>query len=71
MDALKLEVVPESVQKTNGYLHGICGTWAGKPVPFMCQPQTMDILIPESLEPIYPAIEEAVMRYLRETGRMR
>ena len=53
MDALKLEVVPESVQETNGYLHGICGTWAG------------------SLEPIYSAIEEAVVRYLRETGRMR
>ncbi len=50
MDALKLEIVPESARETNGYLHSICDTWMGTPVPFLCQPQTMVILIPESLE---------------------
>ena len=70
-NALGLNVIPESVQEQNGFLHGICGFWQGNPVPFLLNPAEMDIMTPESLEPIYPAIEEAVVRWMRETGRMR
>lgn len=52
-------------------LHGVCGYWQGKPVVFMYDASTQDIIIPESLEPVYPAIEDAVMRFLRQTGMMR
>ena len=48
-NALGLNVIPESVQEQNGFLHGICGFWQGKPVPFLLNPADMDIMTPESL----------------------
>lgn len=63
-------VVPESLKVNGNILHGIVGMYQGKPVPFMYDASAQDIVIPESLEPIYPAIEEAVVRYLRSIGKL-
>ncbi|MBP0989161.1 MAG: hypothetical protein J6S92_12915 [Oscillospiraceae bacterium] len=68
---LHFEVMPETVQRKDNSLHGICVYWQGKPVVFMYDMSCQDIIIPESLEPVYPAIEDAVMRFLRQTGMMR
>ena len=68
---LHFEVIPETVQRKDNILHGVCGYWQGKPVVFMYDMSCQDIIIPESLEPVYPAIEDAVMRFLRQTGMMR
>lgn len=68
---LHFEVMPETVQRKDNILHGICGYWLGKPVVFMYDMSCQDIIIPESLEPVYPAIEDAVMRFLRQNGMMR
>lgn len=68
---LHFEVMPETVQRKDNILHGICGYWQGKPVVFMYDMSCQDIIIPESLEPVYPAIEDVVMRFLRQTGMMR
>ena len=68
---LHFEVRPETLQETGGMLHVICGEYQGKPVVFMYDASTQDIIIPESLEPVYPAIEDAVVRYLRQTGRLK
>lgn len=68
---LHFEVMPETVQRKDNILHGICGYWQGKPVVFMYDMSCQDIIIPESLEPVYPAIEDAVMRFLRQNGMMR
>ena len=68
---LHFEVRPETVQRKDNILHGVCGYWQGKPVVFMYDMSCQDIIIPESLEPVYPAIEDAVMRFLRQTGMMR
>lgn len=51
-------------------LYGVCGYWQNKPVVFMYDVSCQDIVIPESLEPVYPAIENAVTRFLRQTGMM-
>ena len=51
-------------------LTGICGELDCKPVVFTYDIVHQDILIPESLEPVYPDIEDAVVRYLKDTGRM-
>lgn len=67
----RFEVIPESVQRRDNILHGICGYWQGKPVAFLYDMTAQDIIIPESLEPVYPAIEEAVVRFLRQNGMMR
>lgn len=69
-NTLHFDVVPESLQERGGMLHGIVGYYNGKPVPFLYDPTAQDIITPESLEPIYPAIEEAVVRYLRAAGKM-
>lgn len=68
---LYFEVIPASVQRQGTMLHGVCGYWQGNPVVFMYDVSCQDIIIPESLEPVYPAIEDAVMRFLRQTGMMR
>lgn len=67
----RFEVIPESVQRKGNILHGICGYWQGKPVAFLYDMTAQDIIIPESLEPVYPAIEDAVVRFLRQNGMMR
>ncbi len=71
MNNLHFEVVPETLQEIGDIIHGVAGTYQGKPVVFMYDKSTQDIIIPESLEPIYPAIEEAVVRYLRSTGGLK
>lgn len=68
---LHFEVIPESIQRKNNILHGVCGYWQNKPVVFMYDTSCQDIVIPESLEPVYPAIEDAVVRFLRLNGLMR
>ena len=67
----RFEVIPESVQHKGNILHGICGYLQGKPVAFLYDMTAQDIIIPESLEPVYPAIEDAVVRFLRQNGMMR
>ena len=71
IDNLRFDVIPETIKENGNILHGIVGTYQGKPVVFMYDAKTQDIIIPESLESIYPAIEEAVVRYLRYTGRLK
>lgn len=68
---LRFEVIPESLKRQGNILHGVCGYWQNKPVVFMYDVSSQDIVIPESLEPVYPAIEEAVVRFLRKNGMMR
>jgi len=68
---LHFDVIPSTLQEKGNILHGIVGMYQGKPVVFMYDSDTQDIIIPESLEPIYLAIEEAVVRYLRNTGRLK
>lgn len=70
-EQLHFEVRPESIRETGTILHGIVGEYQGKPVVFMYDSSVQDIIIHESLEPIYPAITEAVIRYLRQSGRMK
>jgi len=65
------DVIPSTLREKGNILMGVVGTYQGKPVAFMYDSDTQDIIIPESLEPIYPAIEEAVVRYLRNTGRLK
>lgn len=67
---LYFEVIPESVRRKDNMLYGVCGYWQNKPVVFMYDGSCQDIVIPESLEPVYPAIEDAVTRFLRQTGMM-
>ncbi|MDE6776042.1 MAG: hypothetical protein K2J37_07110 [Ruminococcus sp.] len=68
---LHFEVIPESLKEMGTIMHGVIGEYQGKPVVFMYDSSVQDIIIPESLEPIYPAIEEAVVRYLRQSGRLK
>ncbi len=68
-EKLHFEVIPESLKEMGTILSGVVGKYQEKPVVFMYESSAQDIIIPESLEPIYPAIEEAVVRYLRQTGR--
>lgn len=63
-------VIPESLKQQGNMLCGVCGEWNDKPVVFMYDTSSQDIIIPESLEPVYPVIEEAVLRFLRETGKL-
>ena len=68
---VKLDVLPETVQAKGTILHGLLnGTFQGKQIGFMVDTAIMDIIIPESLEPIYPYIEDAVVRYLKAIGKM-
>lgn len=68
---LHFEVIPESLKEKGTILYGVVGKYQGKPVVFMYDSSVQDIVIPESLEPVYPAIEEAVVRYLRQSGRLK
>lgn len=72
MEGHYFEVIPETVKlnEQGDMLTGICGELDGKPVVFTYDIVHQDILIPESLEPVYPDIEDAVVRYLKDTGRM-
>ena len=67
---LLLEVIPSTVQENGTLLTAELGIYQDKPVVFTYDTRTQDIMIPESLEPIYPAIEEAVVRYLRQVGKI-
>lgn len=67
---MRFNVEPDSLRQQGNILCGVCGEWNGKPVVFMYDSTAQDIIIPESLEPVYPAIEEAVMHFLRESGKM-
>lgn len=68
---LHFEVIPETVEEKGNIIHGVMGNYQGKPVVFMYDSSMQDIIIPESLEPIYPAIEDAVVRYLRSIGKLK
>lgn len=70
-ESIHFEVIPASIQRKDNILHGVCGYWQDKPVVFMYDTSCQDIVIPESLEPVYPAIEDAVVRWLRQNGMMR
>ena len=68
---MRLFVIPDSLNRKGGLLTGRLGTAEGKPLFYKDKPiiftfdlsTKADILIPESLEPIYPLIEDAVVRY--------
>ncbi len=68
---MKLFVIPASLRQEGNFMTGTLGKEDGtplrykdKPILFMFDLSTKaDILIPESLEPIYPLIEDAVLRY--------
>ncbi len=68
---LHFEVIPETLREKETMLCGVVGEYQGKPVAFMYDLSVQDIIIPESLEPIYSAIEEAVVRYLHQTGKLK
>ena len=69
-EKLHLEVIPSTIQENGTLLTAELGVYQGNPVVFTYDSRTQDIMIPEVLEPIYPAIEEAVVRYLRQVGKM-
>ncbi len=68
---MKLFVIPESLNQKGNLVTGTLGKEDGTPLLYKNKPiiftfdsdTKADILIPESLEPIYPLIEDAVMRY--------
>lgn len=68
---MKLFVLPNSLNQKGNLVSGNLGKEDGtmllyknKPIVFTFDYDTKaDIFIPESLEPIYPLIEDAVMRY--------
>ena len=64
------EVKPESLREDGTLLHGIVGEYNGKPVVFIYDSSAQNIIVPEELEPIYPAIEKAVVQYLKENGKL-
>lgn len=67
---LHFEVIPSTLQEKGTLLTGELGVYQDKPVVFTYDSRMQNIMIPESLEPIYPAIEEAVVSYLRKIGKM-
>lgn len=68
---MNLFVLPDSLQQKGNLVTGTLGKENGaqllykdKPIIFTFDLSTKaDIFIPESLEPIYPLIEDAVMRF--------
>ena len=68
---MQLFVIPKSLNQRGNLVTGNLGKEDGtsllyknKPIVFTFDFDTKaDIFIPESLEPIYPLIEDAVMRY--------
>lgn len=68
---MQLFVIPNSLNQKGNLVTGFLGKADGsqllykdKPIVFTFDLATSaDILIPESLEPIYPLIEDAVLRY--------
>ncbi len=68
---MKLFVLGDSLDRKGNLVTGYLGNENGrqllykdKPIVFTFDLSTMaDILIPQSLEPIYPLIEDAVLRY--------
>jgi len=72
---MQLFVISSTLDRKGNLVTGFLGKEDGtqllyknKPIVFTFDLSTMaDILIPESLEPIYPLIEDAVMRYF--TGK--
>ena len=68
---MQLFVIPSSLNQKGNLVTGSLGKADGtsllyknKPIIFTFDLDTKaDILIPESLEPIYPLIEDAVIRY--------
>ncbi|MCQ2409958.1 MAG: hypothetical protein MJ068_05390 [Clostridia bacterium] len=68
---MQLYVIPNSLNQRGNHVTGNLGKEDGtallykdKPIVFTFDLATKaDIFIPESLEPIYPLIEDAVMRY--------
>jgi hypothetical protein len=71
---MQLFVIPASLQQQGNLVTGTLGKPDGTPLLFREKPiiftfdmdTKADIFIPESLEPIYPMIEEAVMRYFHQ-----
>lgn len=66
----RFEVITESLKEDGTILHGIVGEYNGKPVVFMYDSSMKVITVPEELELLYPSIEEAVVRYLKQIGRL-
>lgn len=68
---MKLYVIPASLQQKGNFMTGTLGKEDGTPLLYKDNPilfmfdltTKADILIAESLEPIYPLIEDAVLRY--------
>ncbi len=68
---MQLFVIPGSLEQREHLVTGTLGNadgkallFRGKPILFTFDLQTRaDILIPHSLDPIYPLIEDAVVRY--------
>ena len=66
-------VIPDSLNRKGDLVTGTLGDMDGKPLFYYDKPiiftfdlATMaDIMIPESLEPLYPLIEDAVLRYFK------
>ena len=76
MNAMQLFVIPGSLDYKGSLVTGRLGKEDGtlllykdKPIIFTFDLGTKaDIFIPESLEPVYPLIEDAVMRYFVRKG---
>ena len=68
---MQLYVIPESLNQRGNLVTGKLGKEDGKALLYKDKPVIFtfdlatkaDIFIPESLEPVYPLIEDAVMRY--------
>ncbi|HAJ97421.1 MAG TPA: hypothetical protein DCO72_06775 [Ruminococcus sp.] len=68
---MKLFVIPDSLNQKGNLVTGSLGKADGTPLLYKNKPiiftfdldTKADILIPESLEAIYPLIEDAVVRY--------
>ncbi len=68
---MQLFVIPNSLDQKGHLVTGSLGKADGTPLLYKNKPiiftfdldTKADILIPESLEPIYPLIEDAVMRH--------
>jgi hypothetical protein len=64
------EVQPDTVKLIGTVMHGIAGTYQGRPVTFICDVPQQSILVPEGMEAVYHEILNAVLRYLRIVGKI-
>jgi len=69
-EATHFEVQPDTVKLIGDVMHGVAGTYQGRPVSFICDTKDQSILVPEGMEDVYHDILNAVVRYLKIVGRI-